>query len=257
MPATKSEAVGSLSRGLDILECLAEHGSLRLADLPEPLGISRATAYRILSQLQERGYVEHNREAHRYSLGASAVALATRSKSASLISTAEPALTRLNNLTRETVNLAVFQGGRLVYVRIIEGTYALRMSGSVGEEAPLYATAMGKSILSHVPFERRMHLVGKEPFPKFTATTVSTFAELAAAVNKAREDEFAVDNEEVDSGAICLGAAILGDGGEPVGAISISAPVSRIQTRVEEFGGLIAAAAKEVSQSFALLTAPR
>lgn len=257
MPETKSKAVGSLSRGMDILELLAEHESLRLADLPSLLGVSRATAYRILSKLQERGYVEHNREVHRYSLGASTVALASRSKSAVLISTAEPTLTRLNHLTQETVNLTVFQGGRLVYVRIIEGSYALRMSGNVGQEAPLYATAMGKAILSHVPFESRVHLVGKEPFPKFTDTTVSTFAELDAAVNTAREDEYAVDNEEVDSGAICLGAAILWDGGEPVGAISISAPATRVRTRVEEFGGLIAAAAKEVSQNIALLTAPR
>lgn len=257
MPESKPEAVGSLSRGLDILELLAEHGSLRLADLPAPLGVSRATAYRILSQLQDRGYVEHDREAHRYSLGASAVALAARSKSASLISTAEPALNRLNAETQETVNLAVLQGGRLVYVRIIEGGYALRMSGNVGEEAPLYATAMGKAILAHVSLDRRLHLVGDEPFPKFTSTTVSTYAELDAAVDRARLDGYAVDNEEVDTGAICLGAAILGEGVEPVGAVSISAPASRISTRVEEFGRLTAEAAQDISHRFELLTSQR
>jgi DNA-binding transcriptional MocR family regulator len=51
----------ALERGLDVLEILADRGDARVTELVDELGVSRATAFRILVTLENRGYVEHAR----------------------------------------------------------------------------------------------------------------------------------------------------------------------------------------------------
>lgn len=52
----------ALERGLDVLEILAGRGDARVTDVMAELGVSRATAFRIMATLESRGYVEHVRE---------------------------------------------------------------------------------------------------------------------------------------------------------------------------------------------------
>jgi len=106
--------------------------------------MSRATAFRLLTTLQDRGYVDHNASTHSYGLGPKAFALGSRSKVARLVRAAEPMLNRLRALTDETLNLADYQGGRLIYVRIWDGVSTLRMSGVVGGEVPMHASGLGR-----------------------------------------------------------------------------------------------------------------
>ena len=159
-----SQTIDSLSRGIDLLEILAEREAIKLAELPDLLETSRATAFRLLKTLQERGYVEHVSSQSAYRLGPSALLLATRSQSFSLVRVAEPALRDFAQRTGETVNLALFRGGHLHYVEIVEGRHALRMSGSIGQAAPIHSTALGKAILAVLPANRRRALLGDEPW---------------------------------------------------------------------------------------------
>ncbi len=253
MSRETKRAVGSLDRGLDVLEILSERGDLKLAEFPELLGTSRATAFRIISVLQDRGYVVHDRARHSYGLGAAALGLGSRSRSAALGQAAEPVLSGLRD-TGETVNLAVFEGGRLVYIRIVDGTYPLRMSGVVGEEAPLHATALGTALLSRLPESEHAALVGPEPYHAFTDSTPTTAAELRDRVIRAGERGFAVDDQGVDVGAVCVGAAILDPTGAPLGGISLSGPAARLSiAKSEEFGEAIVESAAEIGRAFASL----
>lgn len=240
-------ATGSLARGLSLLEILRDRDEVKLAELPDLLGASRATAFRLLATLQEHGYVVHNKETRTYSLGAAAAALGARSRANTLVHAAENELQRLRDLTGETVNLAVLQGTRLVYIRILDGLHPLRMSGNAGDEAPIHATALGCAILAELPDERHEQFVGPEPFDRFTERTPGTRVELQRAVRQARSQRWALDDETMDRGAVCLGAAICQDGGDPVGGISISGAAARLNAaKRKEFGEAVAAAAERV-----------
>lgn len=256
MSQVARRGAGSLHGGLDVLEVLSARGSVKLGELPELLGTSRATAFRLLATLQDRGYVEHDRRSHTYGLGAAALSLGSTSKVAVLARAAERNLQKLRDSTGETANLAVLQGGRLIYLRILDGPSPLRMSGVEGEEAPIHATALGKALLALVPDDEHAALVGPEPFARFTGKTVTSMAELNREVRDVRRRGYSIDDEGVDIGAVCLGAPIAGNH-EPLGGISISGPVPRMGgSKHDLYGRALVRAAREISERVAKLPTP-
>ena len=250
-------AIESLNRGLDLMEILAERGLVKLAELVDLLGTSRATAFRVVKTLQERGYVEHVPDLHAYRLGPGAFIVGARSQTSAIVQLAVPAMTNLHETSGETVNLGLFRGGRLVYVEIIEGKHAMRMTGTVGEEAPLHATAMGKATLSVLPEDRARTLVGPEPFASLTPKTRRDWEELQRDLRTARGRGYAVDLEEMDVGAACVGAAIRANDGEPVAALSVSGLAARFTAKERErIGRTIATWTGKISESLGHDVAP-
>ena len=227
----KSPTIDSLRRGIDLLEILAERESVKLADLPDLLQTSRATAFRVLKTLQERGYVEHIESQSAYRLGAAAMVLASRSEQSSVVRVSEPALRDLAERTGETVNLALFRTGRLVYVEIVEGRHALRMSGSISQDVPVHSTALGKAMLAALPNDSRRALLGPEPWMSYTSNTKTNWNQLGPDIQLTAKRGYALDREEMDYGAVCIGAAIMRAEGHPVGGISVSGWSQRLSGR--------------------------
>jgi IclR family acetate operon transcriptional repressor len=226
--------IDALSRGIDLLELISRKGSVKLAELPSLLGSSRATAFRVLRTLQERGYVEHVRSEHRYRLGPGAAVLGARSRASLIMRMAEPAMAELRDISGETVNLALFQGGRLVYVEILEGVHAMRMSGSVGEEVPLHSTALGKATLTALQSEVAKSMLGSEPYHAYTPNTHTTWESLSRELETTEARGYSVDSEEMDVGAMCVGAVILDRHSYPVGGLSVSGLAARFPSAERE-----------------------
>lgn len=218
----------SLERGLDILELLASRGELRLGEVIKELGTSRATAFRMLATLQSRGYVEHVRSGRVYRLGSAARSLVAQSDNSSIIDLAAPAMEHLRALTSETVNLGLLRRGRIVYGAMLEGAYALRMSATVGEEAPPHASSLGKAILASLPPEQRQAFLRAEPYPALAKRTITRRHDLEQELERTILRGYAVDDEETEVGAACVGAPILGSDGFPVAAISVSGLAARL-----------------------------
>ncbi len=223
-------SVQTLGRGLDVLEYLAEKGEARLSEVAEELRASRATAFRVLSTLRARGYVEHMRESRTYRLGFGLRALAARADGSSIVARSVPGMGELRTSTGETVNLALLRRGRIVYELVLEGFHVPRMEAVEGQDVPAHATALGKAILSQLPFEFQAALLPSEPFPALTSRTVTTRAALEKQLRIVRKRGYAEDNGEGDVGALCLAAPILDGAGEVVGAISVSGLAARIPT---------------------------
>jgi IclR family acetate operon transcriptional repressor len=218
----------ALEHGLDVLETLAERGDARVTDVTEELGVSRATAFRLMVTLERRGYVEHVRGEHVWRLGRAVAELAAGLDSASIIQLAAPALADLRATTRETVNLAGLHRNRLVWDASFDGAYALRLSTTIGEDVPVYATAIGKAILSALPEGEWSRLLPPEPFPALTPNTRQTLEELRPDILACQERGWALDEEEAEMSGACVAAPIIGRDGRPVAAISISSVTGRL-----------------------------
>lgn len=218
----------SLERGLDILELLASRGELRLGEVVTELSTSRATAFRMLAALQTRGYVEHVRSGRVYRLGSAVKVLADRSDATSIIDLAGPAMEQLCASTSETINLALLRRGRIVYGAIREGSHTLRMAATVGAEVPPHAASLGKAILASLPLEQRRLYLQAEPYPALAKRTITRRGELERELEFVAARGYAVDDEETEIGAACVGAPILDGDGFPVGAISVSGLAVRI-----------------------------
>ena len=226
-------SIAVLDRSLDLLEALADAPAgapLGVSELARRAGVTKSAAFRILANLERRGYVAKDAVSARYTLGTHLVYLGERSLGAiDLRAAARPALEALQRRFGETVNLGVRDGAEVIYVDMIESFHGLRMSARVGGRDYLHSTALGKAILAFLPSaerDRLLHLPGE--LPARTERTITDPVKLRAELERVRERGIAEDHDENEVGARCLGAPIFDHRGVVAGAISVSAPDSRL-----------------------------
>ena len=237
-----------LDRVLDALEYVAERGSVRVGQLCDDLDLPRPTAHRLLTALVLHGYLTHDPVSHLYRPGPSMVSMGASAANNSLVHHAEPALVRLRDATGETANLAVLRGGRIVYAAALEGSLFPRMSVAVGQDVPSHAAAIGKAILAHLGEPDRTRLLGPEPYLRCTERTLRSRRKLETELRRTAARGYAVDNEEVTAGAVCVAGPILDEKGKPVGAMSLSATVTRFPPeRWDDLGALLTESCSHVS----------
>jgi len=221
--------LGSLDRGLLVLEMISARAEMSLSALAVEAGTSRTTMFRILDTLRARGWLDHAAESHTYRLGAKALAVAARAPEAELAKLAEPVMVALRRETSETVNLVRIHGIQLVYAAVLEGGYVLRPLPTVGQPTAAHSSALGKVFLAHSPVGRRQALLGRAPYERFTDRTITSPPALDRELAIAKERGFAVDKEETELGLTCVAAAIVGADGNAVGAISVSGLSDRMR----------------------------
>jgi len=65
---TRSYKINALDRALDVIEALSEMGQVGVTDLSNVVNQHKNNTFRILSTLQERGFVRQDADTERYSL---------------------------------------------------------------------------------------------------------------------------------------------------------------------------------------------
>jgi IclR family acetate operon transcriptional repressor len=226
-------SIAVLDRALDLLEALAESPAgapLGVSEVARRAGVTKSAAFRILANLERRGYVAKDPVNARYTLGMHLVYLGERSLGAiDLRAAARPALEALQQRFGETVNLGVREGAEVVYVDMIESSHGLRMAAHVGGRDYLHSTALGKAILAFLLSPERDHLLhAPAGLPARTDRTITDPVKLRLELERVHERGIAEDRDENEVGARCLGAPIFDHRGVVVGAISVSAPDSRL-----------------------------
>ena len=237
MPNTKSP-VQSIDRVLDLIEALSSTSpGMTLTELSNSVGLHVSTTHRLLSSLVSRGYVQKDSETGKYRLTMRLFELGSRVVSGlDLVSVARPHLEHLADLTRETIHLVARQENNVVYI-CKEDTQEriIRMASAVGRSAPMYCTAVGKCILSHLSPEEVQRIWDSTEIVAYTPHTHTSLQTLIDELKIIKEQGFAVDNEENELGVRCVAAPIFDYSGAPIAAISISAPAVRFSPQKQAF----------------------
>ena len=140
----------SLHKALDIIDIIAETGSIGLQDLSLRTGFPPPTAHRLVSTLVKRRYLNQDPTTKSYSLSFRFLELGTMvRRQFNLVSIARPHLERLMAETKENANLALLDGDEMVYIDNVRGKeYMLQLFTKLGARVPLYPTGVGKMFLS-------------------------------------------------------------------------------------------------------------
>ncbi|MBI3971882.1 MAG: IclR family transcriptional regulator [Chloroflexi bacterium] len=241
--------IGVLTKALDLLDVLSEHTALSLTEAGRKAGINKVTAFRILTNLEERRYVERDAPTGRYRLGLRLLELGTQvSQRLELRAVARPVLERLQAETGETANLAVAVPEGTAYIDILESTRGLRMAATVGARDDYHSTSLGKAIAAGWSPERLDAYLRHATLTTKTPHTITNEAALRRELQETSKRGYAVDDEENEIGARCVGAPIFDHRGEVIGAISISGPASRVtRERAAEIGEQVVRAAREIT----------
>ncbi len=246
----KSAPVGVVGKVLRILEVLDRApAGLPLKDIAHIASLNKSTAHRFVAHLERAGYLFRD-ENKTYMIAPKLVRLgsATTYRTA-LCRISRPVLSRVWKITGETVNLAILDGQDVFYVDVLESLHSFRMISQVGMRRPLHCTALGKAILSRMEPGVQEEAFRNIHFEHNTPKTIPNLSCLRRDLTQCAVRGYALDDEEVATGARCIGAAILDANGSIAGGISVSGPVARInRDRLPLFTRTIRAAAAEISR---------
>jgi DNA-binding IclR family transcriptional regulator len=200
--------------------------ALGVSDIARRSGVAKSTAHRLLRLLELHGFVERSGDcwrpgAHLFRLG-NTVSVCRPHR---LRDQALPYLQELCTETRTLVSLAVLHGSQVLYVDKLVARGSFDSPVSIGGCLPVYCTAAGKAMLAFSPPEVFDEVVAAG-MPSRTSRTLTTVDELRAEIAQIRQVGYALDQQELKVGLVCVSAPIF-HGHTVAGAISLSLDARR------------------------------
>jgi len=226
----KGHGIQSVSRAIAILRCFSDGKEHGLTEVSKSVGLHKSTAAGLVNTLKAEGFLEQDEPSGKLRLGLELLTLAVNARS-DLNMICEPHLQRLLEETNETVNLAVLvpQRAEIVYIAKKESSHSIRISTSVGQSLPVHCTAIGKSILAAMGSAEASKIIQRINFIPFTDRTITNAAAFVTELDMISSRGYAYDDEEFENGVVCVAVALGNSTGYPIGAISVSGPVHRME----------------------------
>lgn len=226
----KRERGSTIERVLDILDAVASSPKpLSATEINDELNLPKATAHRLCSELEARGYLLKQINGKSYVPGnrlrdvAVGVLANTR-----FSATRHAILTRLAEAVGETCNIAYPDGLYMAYSDRVETKAPLRLQFPIGMRVPLYCTASGKLYLSTLPRARRRAIVGKLDLVKQAKNTITDPAKLLEEIEQIHRSEVSVDNQELYDDVVAIAVPIKDQQGRFYSSLAIQAPTARV-----------------------------
>jgi DNA-binding IclR family transcriptional regulator len=222
-------SVGTLARGLDVLELFSDTAELTQTEIAERLGLPVPTVHRLTKLLLERGYLAREPHGRRLRLG---VGMARLVSGLRLPEAAREHLRALADETGETASLAGLHGGEVVYLASESGDNLLTLRAAVGLHLPSHCTALGKCLLSQLPDDEARRAAGPEPYDARTELTLTRWRELRRNLEEVRREGVALSHEEYELGLDAISLPVVSTDGTGPFAAGVSLPTSRATAAV-------------------------
>lgn len=129
------------------------------------------------------------------------------------------------------MQLAVRDGGEVVYIEWLSGRSAVGVHIRVGARWPLHATGVGLVLLAHSDADfQQTYCEG--PLTAFTPHTITDPTKLRRVLAEVRRTGVAISSRQVTDDALSVAAPVRGQTGGVVAAVSIVVPQSDAQVPV-------------------------
>lgn len=198
----------------------AEEDAVSPAELARRAGLPKSTVHRIVASLAEEGLLE--RQAARVRLGVRLFEIGQRvPRQRVLRDAARPYMHDLREATRQTVHLAILEGGEVMYVDILTVPGGPPLPSRVGGRLPAHVTGVGKAMLAFSP-EETVRAVLEGGLVRLSPRSTVAPGVLARELARIRKAGVAYDREESGPGIVCAASPVLGAAREVLGALSVS-----------------------------------
>src|SRR3954470_24392189 len=250
IPSADRYTVDAAAKALELLGVFSfREPRLSLADLAKRTGIPRATAFRLLSTLEQSGFLAKDHGA--YQLGIKCFVLGNIvAGGLDLRETARPHLVALRESTRETTQIAILDHWQVVYLeRMLSPLSVGYMRSRAGAILPAYCTGLGKTLLAFRPDAEVAAWAATQKFTALTPRTITSAKKLLKDLAVIRDRGYGLDEEEREKGVTCIAAPICNHTGDVVAAISVAGPSQRMRRELvgSEIAGAVVAAARAIS----------
>jgi DNA-binding IclR family transcriptional regulator len=246
----------SAQKALAVLEVFG-HGRrvLKLAEVAEATGITKASAQRCIHTLEVLGYLRRDRRGTGWMLTPRALGIAHAYLSGyRLIEQAQQHLVDLNRATGESVSLSEPDGTDMVFVARFPSHKRFLIHMPIGRRLPMYCTASGRAYLSALPGTEAQLLLRQSSLRALTPMTIIDPKRIQELIAAAHIDGYSCSDQECYRGDVTVAAPVIGEGGHPIGAVNISAPTSR--WTLEELRVKLAALVMETARAISSGSVP-
>jgi DNA-binding IclR family transcriptional regulator len=153
----------ALEKGLDILELLAlQKDPLSKKQIAESLNRSVNEIFRMLTVLEERQYIEFDKELSSYRLTLKMFALSNQHPPiAKLTKSASPLMEQLCHKVNQSCHLSRYQNNELVVIAREESPYRMGFSLKVGSKLDICSSGSGIVLLSYKSEKERAEILAR------------------------------------------------------------------------------------------------
>jgi len=238
----------AVQRVLSILKAFSEERpAWSLTELSAEVGLSKATAHRMLSVLEREGFVFRPSGSTDFQLGPEIIVLgALALKSVDVRTVARPELQFLAETTGEDASLESLVGTEVLILDEERGRGLLGLGTEVGTRWPAHATATGKVLLAGAenPMTEPM-----EGLHSMTAHTITSWETWTETLSEVREKGYATNIEELEYGFHSVAAPVRDREGRTIASLSVGGSTHRVtEDRIPELARAVREAASRVSE---------
>lgn len=214
----------TLFKGITLLEAIAANQPVEARRLSVLLDIPLPTMYRLISALEERGYVMRAPENGKYQLGVSFIQLGNIALRAFQLSDfIHPLLKEIAVRTGESASLMIRKGAQAICVDYAESDSTVRYSARVGQTRPLYAGAAGKVLLAYLGEEAIEKVISGLKLKKIGPNTIVDKNRLRERLKVIAQREYDVSSGELTEGVVAIAVPVFTAGRKIVGALTVNA----------------------------------
>ena len=234
-PPAKPVRIQALGRASAIVDVIAtgEEGGVGLSEISKTTSLNKTTAFNLLASLVTLRLVEQDAKTRKYRLGLRCLELGRQVQQRLQVShLARPILVDLCRKTNETVNLGI--PGMLDF-RVIDSFVGSRVShGRANNDWRwmYHCTALGKAFLTGWDALMRQSIYNSCELTGLTPNTITDLDALEAQLARFRDQGFATDLEEFETGVNGIASWVVDGLGEVAAAISVSGHSSRLTEEV-------------------------
>jgi len=243
----------TVSRALDILEIFLANGpEIGLSEIARLVGLNKATAYRILSTLEGRGYVVRSPDSRKYRLGVRTFELGSYFQNqVELRRIALPEMRTMVAETNEAAFLCVRESDEALCIERVEAPHGVTIfTLRVGGRQPLHWGGAPRALMAGMAAEELIEYARRTKLPGSTPYTLTTVDQIIEDVRHTREHGYALSADDVVLGISALGAPIYAYDGKVVASISLSGLSNRFEgERLQSLAKTLTATAGRLSLS--------
>jgi len=124
-----------------------------------------------------------------------------------------PRLEALRDQTQETAILGKEQGGRVIYLAVLEGPQNIRYTARPGDLKPLHSSSIGKTLLATMKPRVRADVLAKLPLDAMTDATITDHVRLAEEIERSAARGYSITRGEnvADVMAVAMPVKFAGD----------------------------------------------
>lgn len=235
--------VRAVERALDILMCFTKNNELALTEIASLIGLHKSTVHRLLTTLEDQGFVVRNKETEKYRLGLKIWELSMHlSQSDDPAIRLLPAMEELRDRLGETVSLYLRDGADRLRIQAVQSNQGIRRVAQVGVRLPLSVGASSKVLVAFAPVADQEELLNAADWPESVDRDVYR-QQLAEILEKG----YAISIEEREPGAAAVSVPIFDRNGQVAAALSMSGPVTRLPAdTLREHAPVLMEAAREM-----------